>query len=146
MTSREYVLSTLRRAGRSAAEAVQARATDMTGAELYADGLYIPDFNPARQYLSYPAGFVCRAPSGRLVRLLQPYDSTVYTGEPEELPAQWGFVWSKNPQDALPFIALSTSPYMTGDCCTESGVAYRSTMDNNVFPPSEYPQGWEAVE
>lgn len=146
MSSKEYVLSTLRQAGKAAAEAIQARAAGMTGAELYAEQLYIPDFDPARQYLNFPAGFVCRAPSGRMVRLVQPYDSAIYPGEPETLPAQWGFVWSQNPRDALPFIALATSPYMAGDCCTEGGVVYRSLTDNNVFPPSEYPQGWTEVE
>lgn len=146
MTSREYVLSTLRQAGKAAAEAVQARAAGMTGAELYAEQLYIPDFDPARQYLNYPAGFVCRAPSGRMARLVQPYDSETYPGEPETLPAQWGFAWPHNPQHALPFIALATSPYMAGDCCTEGGKTFRSAIDNNVFPPSEYPQGWQEVE
>ena len=32
-------------------------------------------------------GFVCKSSAGRVVRLLQPYDSNIYTGEPEELPA-----------------------------------------------------------
>ena len=90
-------------------------------------------------------GFVCKSSAGRVVRLLQNYDSTVYTQEPEELPAQWGFVWSKDPAKALPFIALATSPYDTGDCCTETGIVYRSTMDGNVHAPSAYPQGWEVV-
>ena len=42
--------------------------------------------------LERKAGFVCRSTAGRVVRLLQPYDSTIYnTQEPEELEAQWGF-------------------------------------------------------
>ena len=50
---------------------------------------------------------------------------------------------SADPAKALPFVALSTSPYGEGDCCTEGGHVYRSTMKNNVWAPSEYPQGWE---
>ena len=133
------------RAGLAAAQSLQTRAAELTGSEVYAEQSASPDFDPEKQYLNYKAGFVCRSPSGRMVRLLQPYDSTVYTQTPEELPAQWGFYWSQNPEDALPFVALSTSPYMTGDCCTENGVVYRSAIDNNVWPPSEYPQGWEEV-
>ena len=91
-------------------------------------------------------GFVCRSSAGRVVRLIQNYDSSIYTQEPEDLPAQWGFVWSTDPEKALPFIAISTSPYMTGDCCTENDIVYRSTIDNNVWAPSAYPQGWEVAE
>lgn len=145
MTSKEYVLDTLRRAGRSAAENIQAQASGMTGTELYAAEDYIPDFQAAKaakNMLERSPGFVCRSTAGRVVRLLQVYDSTVYTQEPEDLPAQWGFVWSTDPAKALPFIAMSTSPYDTGECCTENGHVYRSTIDNNVWAPSAYGQGW----
>lgn len=145
MTSREYVLDMMYRVGLAAAQSLQSRAAELAGSEAYAEQSAVPDFDPEKQYLNYKAGFVCRSPSGRLVKLLQPYDSTVYTQTPEELPAQWGFYWSQNPEDALPFVALSTSPYMTGDCCTENGVVYRSTIANNVWPPSEYPQGWQLI-
>ena len=145
MTSKEYVLDTLRRAGRSAAENIQAQASGMTGTDLYAAEDYIPDFQAAKaakNMLERSPGFVCRSTAGRVVRLLQVYDSTVYTQEPEDLPAQWGFVWSTDPAKALPFIAMSTSPYDTGECCTENGHVYRSTIDNNVWAPSAYGQGW----
>lgn len=145
MTSKEYVLDTLRRTGQSAAENIQAQASGMTGTELYAAEDYIPDFQAAKaakNMLERSPGFVCRSTAGRVVRLLQVYDSTVYTQEPEDLPAQWGFVWSTDPAKALPFIAMSTSPYDTGECCTENGHVYRSTIDNNVWAPSAYGQGW----
>ena len=35
--------------------------------------------------------------------------------------------------------------YMTGDKITFEGNKYVSTMDNNVYSPTEYPQGWELV-
>ena len=91
-------------------------------------------------------GFICKSSAGRVVRLIQNYDSDTFPAEPEELPAQWRFVWSTDPAKAKPFIALSTSPYGVGDCCTENGIVYRSTHDNNTFAPSEYPAWWEAVE
>lgn len=134
--------------GRRQALDLQGRAPELTGTELYAEDAVIPDFLAAKarlNMLSRSAGFVCKSSAGRVVRLIQPYDSDVYTQEPEELAAQWGFVWSTDPAKALPFIALSTSPYSTGECCAEGGVVYRSKMDNNVFAPSAYPDGWEEV-
>ena len=146
MTDKTYVLETMRATGLAAAQRIQAAAPGMSGTELYAQEQYIPDFQAAvtaKNMLERTAGFVCRSPAGRLVKLIQPYDSTIYPQEPEELEAQWGFYWSADPAKALPFVALSTSPYGEGDCCTEGGHVYRSTMKNNVWAPSEYPQGWE---
>ena len=80
-----------------------------------------------------------------LVKLVQPYDSNIYTQQPEELPAQWGFYWSTDPKKALPFIALATSPYNIDDCCTEGTAVYASTINGNVFAPSDYPAGWRYV-
>lgn len=148
MNSKEYVLETMKRSGRLAAQTVQSRAADMSGTELNSETAYIPSFAAAcekQNMLHRPVGFVCKSSAGRVVKLLQVYDSNVYTQEPEELPAQWGFVWSDDPAHALPFVAISTSPYMKGNCCTENDKVYRSTMDNNVWAPGAYPQGWEEV-
>ena len=149
MKNKELVLETLKRSGRLAAENVQMRAADMTGTELNNETDYIPDFRAAcgvMNMLSRKIGFVCKSSAGRVVKLLQNYDSSVFTQEPEDLPAQWRFVWSNDPKHALPFVAISTSPFMVGNVCEENGVVYRSTIDGNVWAPSAYPQGWEAVE
>lgn len=148
MTSKERVLQRERQRGYEAAKAVQANADNMTGAELYAVDDRIPRFAAAvaaKNMLERPVGFTCLSPAGRVVRLIQPYNSEVYTQGPEELPAQWGFVWSDDPAHAKPFIALSTSPYMKGNCCTENSKAYRSLIDNNVHAPSAYHAGWQEV-
>lgn len=134
--------------GRANALKLQKEAPGMTGTALYAADKDIPTFSASvanSNMLERAAGFVCLSPSGRVVRLVQPYDSTIYTQEPEDLPAQWGFAWSTDPAKALPFIALATSPYSKGDCCTENGKVWRSTIDNNVWSPAAYPQGWEEV-
>lgn len=149
MKNKELVLETLKRSGKLVAESVQMRAADMTGTELNAETDYIPDFRAAcgvMNMLNRKIGFVCKSSTGRVVKLLQNYDSSVFTQDPEDLPAQWGFVWSNDPKHAMPFVAISTSPYMTGNVCEENGVVYRSKMDNNIHAPSAYPQGWEAVE
>lgn len=149
MTAKERVLQRERQRGYEAAKAVQNNADSMTGTELYAVDDRIPSFKAAvdrMNMIDRPVGFVCKSSAGRVVRLLQVYDSHIYTQEPEELPAQWGFKWSTDPAKALPFIAISTSPYMMGDCCTENDAVYRSLIDNNVWNPSGYPAGWELVE
>ena len=148
MTNRELVLETLKRSGKLIAQSVQTRSAEMTGTELNAEHSYIPDFKVACEkmnMLNRPVGFVCKSSAGRVVKLLQVYDSTIYTQEPEELPAQWGFVWSDDPAHAKPFVAISTSPYMKGNCCIENDEVFRSLIDNNVHAPSAYPQGWEKV-
>ena len=143
------MMETIKHMAKLAAQAVQDKSSEMTGTELNAEDKFIPDFQTAKarmNMLERKAGFVCKSSAGRVVKLLQPYDSTIYTGEPEELPAQWGFVWSDDPSKAKPFIALSTSPYMTGNCCKEGDKIYRSIIDNNVWAPSVYPEGWELAE
>lgn len=148
MTSKEKVLKRERDRGRLAALEVQEKAPSMTGTELNAVDDRIPSFAAAvkkQNMMERAVGFVCKSSAGRVVKLLQVYDSDVYTQEPEELPAQWGFVWSQDPAKALPFVAIATSPYMKGDCCTEGGKVYRSHRDNNTHAPSAWPQGWEIV-
>lgn len=152
MSDKDFVLSVMKRHGLSDAESLQIRSAEMTGTEINAEDFAIPYFTEAvkaknmlDRHAGMTDGFVCKSSAGRVVRLIQNYDSTIYTQEPEELPAQFGFVWSHDPAKAKPFIALATSPYNTGDCCTEEDSVFRSTMDSNVFAPSVYPQGWEAV-
>ena len=149
MTNKELVLGAMRQYGLQKATELQGRAPEMDGTALYGEKDFIPDFQRAKaqaNMLTRPAGFVCKSTAGRVVKLIQPYDSETFPGEPEELPAQWGLVWSNDPAKALPFIAISTSPYMTGNCCTEGGKVYRSKTENNVHAPSAYPDGWEEVE
>ena len=152
MTSRERVLKREYDRGRMAATEVQEHSSNMTGTELNAVDDRIPQFKEAvkrmnmlDRHAGMTDGFVCKSSAGRVVRLIQNYDSNIFTAEPEELPAQYGFVWSNDPAKAKPFIALSTSPYMKGNCCTENSNIYRSKMDYNTHAPSAYPQGWEIV-
>mgnify|MGYP001625341433 CR=1 FL=1 len=143
MSSRDLVLDALRRIGRQVAEKLQEDAPGMTGTEVVAQQDYLPKFDHTRQYKDFKAGYVCRSSAGRAVKLIQPYDSMTYTQEPEELPAQWGFYWSNDPKKALPFIALSTSPYNTGDCCTYEGHVWRSGQDGNVWAPGSVGVKWD---
>ncbi len=146
MTNQDFVLNTLRRIGLTEAQDLQARAPELTGTQLNAEADFLPSFDAAvktQNMLQRKAGFVCRSSAGRVVRLLQPYDSDIYTQQPEELSAQWGFAWSTDPAKALPFISLTTSPYMTGDCCTHEGHVWRSGQDNNTWAPGTVNVSWE---
>lgn len=143
MTDKELVLTTMRKYGKAVAENLQERVPEMNGTEIIAEEEFLPDFDPARQYLNYPAGYVCKSALGNAVKLIQPYDSTIYTQQPEELSAQWGFYWSTDPKKAKPFVAISTSPYMTGDCCTNNGHVWKSGQDNNVWEPGTMGVNWE---
>lgn len=138
--------------GRRQALELQERSSGLTGTELNAEDDNIPAFaaavkkeNMLHRKAGLTDGFVCKSSAGRVVRLIQNYDSDIFTQEPEELTAQWRFVWSTDPAKAQPFLALSTSPYNTGDCCTEDGNVYRSRVDGNVWAPSAYMAAWEMV-
>lgn len=39
----------------------------------------------------------------------------------------------------------SSDAYMTGDEVIYNGIHYKSLIDNNVWSPEAYPQGWEVV-
>ena len=148
MITNEMINIAVYEKGRADALGLQERSAGMTGTELYAEDKIIPEFTKACEVMNMlerPVGFVCKSSAGRVVKLLQVYDSTVFTAEPEELPAQWGFKWSTDPAKALPFVEISTSPYMIGDCCIENEIVYRSLIDNNTFSPSTYSLGWEVV-
>lgn len=135
----------MRQTGRNTATNIQASSSDMTGTELYEVEGYIPDFQAAKaktNMLNRKAGFVCRSTAGRVVRLIQTYDSDTYPQEPEELPAQWRFAWSTDPKKALPFISLATSPYATGDCCTYHEHVWRSGQDGNTWQPGTVGVKW----
>lgn len=148
MITNEQTKTIMYEEGRRQALALQDRSFNMTGTELNAEDSKIPDFMAAKatmNMLERPIGFVCKSSAGRVVRLLQVYDSEIFTAEPEELPAQWGFEWSTDPAKAKPFISLATSPYMIGDCCIENEQVYRSLIDGNIWAPTSYAFGWEAV-
>lgn len=147
----------IKETAKTAAEAIQAKSSEMTGTEINEAAVYIPDFKAAiekKNMLERTAGqedgFVCKSSAGRVVRLIQNYDSRNYLHddntpwEPEELPAQWRFVWSKDPKHARPFIMSAESYYNTGDCClNEAGEPKRSKIENNVWSPDTNPEYWE---
>lgn len=58
-------------------------------------------------------------------------------------------VHQQDPQDEWPEWVQPTGSqdaYMTGDKVTFEGEHYISLIDNNVWSPKDYPQGWEKQE
>lgn len=134
------------RVARMLSREYQRLAPTMTSEEIIEDQEFFPMFNPDRhQYLDKSVGYVCRTLKGNVVHLLQPYDSTICKEEPENLSEKWGFYWSKDPNKATEFVKTATSPYSIGDCCMENGDVYRSVIDDNMYAPSEYEQGWVKI-
>ena len=149
-TNKELVLRTMRSHGRRTAEDLQNRASEMPGTELYKESDFIPSFIEVREkknMLERKIGFVCLSPSGRVVELIQPYDSDIYRDEPENLTAHWRFKWSQNPKHARPFVSITESYYRKGDCCiARDGSIRRSNLDVNTWDPMEHPEYWDVVE
>lgn len=149
--TRAEELEIIRNSGKKDAQELQDKSSTMTGTEINAADDRIPPFKEAvrhqnmlKRKAGQDDGFVCKSTAGRVVRLIQNYDSDIYTAEPEDLPAQWRFVWSTDPAKAKPFIASSTSYYNTGDCCLNAaGEPRRSKIDANVFDPDVSPEFWE---
>lgn len=82
MTDKDFVLTTMREYGMRRAQDLQETSEGMTGTELYEKEDYIPDFSAAvakKNMLERKAGktdgFLCRSSAGRIVRLIQNYNS-----------------------------------------------------------------------
>lgn len=70
---------------------------------------------------------------------------------PDVAASLWAKVINVTPTGEIPVWTqpTSTNPYMKGDKVyypTENDAIYESTIDNNVWSPRDYPQGWKVVE
>lgn len=65
---------------------------------------------------------------------------------PDAAPSLFAKVLTSTTGEPLPWEQPdSTNPYMIGDRVTYNGKVYESTVDNNVWAPDAYPQGWKEV-
>jgi hypothetical protein len=84
--------------------------------------------------------------NGILYKCLQPH-----TPQPDWTPEQVAALWVNvaSPDEVWPLIPNpipSTNPFMRGQKGSlADGTKYISRIDNNVWQPNAYPQGWEAV-
>ena len=79
-------------------------------------------------------------------KCLQEHDSQP-TWTPTDAPSLWAKVLVPSP-DVIPDWEQpdSTNGYMTGDKVRYKGKVYESLIDNNVWSPESYPQGWKEIE
>jgi len=79
-------------------------------------------------------------------KCLQEHDSQP-TWTPTDAPSLWAKVLVPSP-DVIPDWEQpdSTNAYMTGDKVRYKGKVYESLIDNNVWSPESYPQGWKEIE
>ena len=82
---------------------------------------------------------------GKLYKVIQGHTSQK-DWIPSELPALY---LSMMPENVIPeWIAPTGShdAYNTGDKVIFEGDVYESTIDNNTWSPTDYPQGWKLAE
>lgn len=131
----------------SIAEATQLReelneiTASLTDEEALERPILFPNWKTGK---SYTVGTRVRY-GGRIFKVLQNHTSqddwtpsrapslfaeilTSETGEPQE--------WQQ---------PSSTNPYLTGDRVIYDGIEYESLIDNNVWSPADYPQGWQRI-
>ena len=147
MNAQEIVLSVMREQGRADAQSLRERANALDGTAVIAQEQAVPPFDATKDYTSWPPG----APvldDGQVYKLIQLYNAADHPGtRPGDLPALWSICHTRDPACAKPYLPPNgtSGMYMSGECCTEGGKTYRSKIDNNVWPPSGYPDGWEEV-
>ena len=83
--------------------------------------------------------------NGTLYKVLQDHTSQV-SWTPETAPSLFAKVLTSDDGTPLPWEQPgSTNPYMKGDKVLYNGKVYKSLIDNNVWSPEAYPQGWKEI-
>lgn len=83
--------------------------------------------------------------NGVLYKVLQDHTSQS-TWTPDAAPSLFTKVLTSTDGQPSQWIQPdSTNPYMTGDKVIYNGHCYQSTIDNNVWAPDAYPDGWNML-
>lgn len=136
----------LRERGAADAAALAAKAVEGS-----ADGTALIDQEEAiptwrqRDYSQVPVGTPYKW-QGQVYKLWQQHDATQQPGwTPDQAVSLWDVCHTTDPAKAKPYLAPQGSRglYQSGEVCLVDGHVWRSTMDNNAWTPSAYPQGWE---
>lgn len=112
-----------------------------------AAALKMPEYFPAWDGDSHAYSVGDRVAYGEaLYKCLQAHTSQA-TWTPTDAPSLWAKVLITGTETTPPEWEQpgSTNAYMTGDRVTYKGKVYESTIDNNVWAPDAYPQGWKEV-
>ena len=145
MTSKDRVLQRERDRGRAAALNLAGRASGMTGTAIIAEQGHIPAWRDDAVYTATHVGYPVQD-GDQVYTIIQPHTPAHNPGfRPADLPAIYSIKHTTDPKRAKPYMAPNgtSGAYMKDDCAVDGGRVYRSTIDNNVWKPSDYPTGWD---
>ncbi len=141
--SKELVLKIMKEQGKTDALNLRERANDMDGTAIIAEEQKIPLFDETKDYSAWSIGSpVCEVVDVEIqvFKLLQPHNASHYPGStPLNSPAMWSICHTKDVDKAKPYLAPNgtSGMYMTDEVCTKDSKVWRSTKDNNPYPPGE---------
>lgn len=83
---------------------------------------------------------------GVLYKVIQAHTSQA-DWTPDAAPSLFAKVINETVDGSIPDFVQpdSTNPYMKGDKVKFNGKVYESLIDNNVYSPEAYPQGWKEI-
>lgn len=149
MDNRDFIMAAMHTAGAADASAIATKSVsgEADGTVLIAAEEQIPTWRQ-RDYTDVPIGTPYKY-ADQVYKLWQAHDATNQPDwTPDKAVSLWDICHTTDPTKAKPYVAPqgTRGMYQIGDVCTEGGIIYRSTIDNNVWQPSAYPQGWEAID
>ena len=152
--TKEEILAHMKAKGKADALDLRSRAKDLDGTAIIAEESKIPQFDPTKDYSSFPVGSpVWEEVDGerQIFTLIQPHNASYYPGStPSNTRALWGLKHTKDLSKAKPWVApLGTSGlYMTDEVCKYSDKLWHSKKDNNPYEPgvTGTEDFWEVVE
>jgi hypothetical protein len=145
--TKDEAIAKMKEKGADDAAALRTKANTMTGTEIIAAEIAVPDFDATKDYSACPVGTPV-ADEGQVWKLIQPHNAANYSGRPSTLRALWGLCHTTDPAKAKPWVdANGTSGmYMKDECYKAAdGKVYRCKQDNCVHDAAALPSAWEEV-
>lgn len=145
MTAKENVLSRERGRGRADALGLAARASRPGRNRHHRGGGPYPTLAGGRRLHSGHGGMASPGRGAGLHPPPSPHARQQSRQPPADLPAIYSRKNTTDPKRAKPWMAPNgtSGMYMKEDCAVDAGHVWRSKMENNVWKPTEYPEGWE---
>lgn len=149
MDNKDFIMTAMHTAGAADASAIAAKSVsgEADDTVLIAAEEQIPTWRQ-RDYTDVPIGTPYKY-GDQVYKLWQAHDATNQPDwTPDKAVSLWDICHTTDPAKAKPYVTPqgTRGMYQIGDVCTEGGKLYRSTMENNVWEPSAYPQGWEEID
>lgn len=133
--------------GKYDAQVLRDEAATLTGTQIIAREMSIPNFDATKDYSAWPVGApVCD--EGQVWLLIQPYNAANHVGTPATLRALWGLAHTKDPAKAKVWVAPygTSGMYMKDECYKdEDGNVWKALQDNVVHDAAALPTAWEKV-